>query len=244
MLDFNKINCKCLFFSEKLSLRRIKEFEKIVNIKVIRNMLCLSLYLLGVKRSLIALILLMPINTVRTIIKSLKKDGMDALFDRRSKNNRTQSSINKRENKASGYNLKNMEIDYDKMLPLQKKVFVLTLAENNIISKKEAGVLINISTAHVGLLLKKITSNGVDGLIDNRQGQKKDYVFTAEIKSELIFQFIINASEKRKTSSTSIANELAKRKNIKLSPRSIRHYLKKLGLSLVESKIRETFKKN
>ncbi len=227
MFSLNKINCQGFFFSEELSSKRIKEFEKDINKKVIRNILCLSLYLLGVKRSFIALILLIPKDTVRSIIKSLKKDGLAALFDRRLKVIQTPICT---QSKIQTNNIQNIEIDYKTLPSLQKKVYVLTLVDNKILTKNEAGNLLNMSTTHIRYLLKKISSNGIEFLIDKRQGQKSDYVFTPKIKSELISQFIINTSTNTRTSGKQIAHDLKERTSISVSERSVRLHLSKLGL--------------
>jgi hypothetical protein len=67
-------------------------------------------------------------------------------------------------------------------------------------------------------------------LIDKRQGQQKDYVFTPEIKSELIVQFAVNAATGKSTSSSVLTNDLEQRTSYKFSPRSIRYHINNLGL--------------
>ena len=84
-------------------------------------------------------------------------------------------------------------------------------------------------------------------LLDDRQGQIQDYVFTPETKAEVIQQFSVNAAVKTKTSSKALAEDIKARCDLDLSPRTIRLHIEKLGLSKIRQtlpKLIETFKKN
>ena len=93
---------------------------------------------------------------------------------------------------------------------------------------------------HCRELARKLASRDVDEvLVDKRQGLKQDYLFTPEVKSELIQQFALNAVSGRPTSSRAIAEDLEKRCSIELSPRSVRLHLGKLGLSRIADSLPE-----
>jgi len=99
-----------------------------------------------------------------------------------------------------------------------------------LISKTHAGKLLNISSSHVGYLINSVAENDLSCLLDQRRGQQKDFVFTSEIKSELIVQFAVNAATGRSTSSPVLAKDLEQRTSHELSQRSIRSHINKLGL--------------
>ena len=89
---------------------------------------------------------------------------------------------------------------------------------------------LNCSSGNTDKLLHKIRTGDISCLIDKRKGQQKDYVFTPEIKSELILQFAANAATGKSTSSPVLADHLHQRTSLKLSERSIRFYISGLGL--------------
>ena len=94
--------------------------------------------------------------------------------------------------------------------------------------------------AHCRELAKKLEGNDVDeSLIDKRQGLKKDYLFTPEVKSELILQFTLNALSGWPTSGRAISEDLEQRCGIEVSERSVRLYLNKLGLSKIADSLHE-----
>ena len=81
-------------------------------------------------------------------------------------------------------------------------------------------------------------TDDVSGLVDKRQGQQQDYVFTPEIKSELILQFASNAALGKPTSGAALVNDLKERAQLDLSERSVRMYILKLGLKNMGEKLR------
>lgn len=251
-----KSDCQRLKFSPELSQGRMEKAQLIIGTKTLRNILCLCLYLLGVKRNEIAEYLGIPSNTVRSKLKAMMRDGISAIFDRRKKRNDTTISSPKKKDKkvhitqTSEMNIisiGNTDISIHQRNKLQFKVFVLMLAENKLITKIAAGALLGVSSSHIGYLCKKLKEEDLPCLIDKRKGQREDYVFTPEIKSELILQFATNASCHAKTSGHAISSDLQKRSQINLSERSVRYHLSKLGLSGKADKMRSmicTQKKN
>ncbi|MGA1824071.1 MAG: hypothetical protein ACMUIP_05340 [bacterium] len=83
MTELINLHCQSLSFDSKLSVRRLKKAQRIFPIKILLNIICLSLYLLGMKRSNIASIFGLSSNTVRTKIRIFFRDGVSAIFDRR-----------------------------------------------------------------------------------------------------------------------------------------------------------------
>ena len=83
---------------------------------------------------------------------------------------------------------------------------------------------------HIPRLSQGLQKGDVHALIDKRQGQKRDYLFTPEIKAELVQQFAANAVTGKPISSRVISEQINERCNLKLPDRSIRLHMKKLGL--------------
>lgn len=249
MGTIKKLNCRDLNFSPELSIKRVEKAQLVVKLDVLRNILCFCLYILGVKRSEIAEFLGIPHNTARSILKKILSDGISAFFDRRCKKNvETISPVSTEKKKnvkitmtseIAIISIENADISIRRKNKLQFKAVVLMLADNKLISKTTAGSLLNVSSSHVGYLCEKLTENDISSLIDQRKGQQQDYVYTPEVKSELILQFAVNASGSGKISGHALASNIQERTRIDLSERSVRHHISKLGLNMISRKMKE-----
>jgi hypothetical protein len=194
-----------------------------------------------VRRIEIAQAVKLPENTVRTMLKTISRNGVASLLNRRKKRfevmEDTVSKLSKKENieiteRNDRYqiSINGTDIFILKSNRDQLKAMVLTFAENGLITKIYAGKILNISSSHVGYLINNVTENDLSCLIDQRKGQQKNFVFTPEIKSELIVQFAVNATTGRSTSSPVLAKDIEQRTSHELSPRSIRFHINSLGL--------------
>lgn len=242
MTNINISKCQELRFSYNLMTERINKARLIFGDKILKNILCFSLYILGAQRNNIAEALYFPENTVRSMLRRIFKVGFQGFTDRREKTVRIEnipvSLANDQkkdiEIKEQGGNYKvninGCGVLISKNNPLQFKTLLLLFAENRLMSKVQVGKYLNISPSHVGLLCKNVSEKDIYSLIDKRQGQQKDYVFTPEKKSELIIQYAANAAEGKSTSSSTLAKDLEQRTSLKLSDRSIRHHINILGL--------------
>ena len=85
MSESINLDCQGFSFDPKLSTNRMKKAEVVFGKKVLINILCLCLYLLGVKRVGIVAALDLSANTVRAKIRTFLKDGFYSLGDRRQK---------------------------------------------------------------------------------------------------------------------------------------------------------------
>jgi len=241
MSGFNNIDCRTLSFSPDLSSNRLKKAQLIFGEKVLKRIIVFCLYIFGVRRVEISKAVDLPENTVRTMLKAISKDGFVAFFDRRNKRieisgKHNDKPVRKKDIEITQLHdryqilIKGINIFISKKNKHQLKAMLLTFAENGLISKTYAGKLLNISSSHVGYLINSISENDLTCLIDKRQGQQKDYIFTPEIKSELIVQFAVNAATGKSTSSPMLTNDLEERTSYKLSQRSIRYQINNLGL--------------
>lgn len=241
MSELDRINCQGLSFSPELSTKRLDKAKLLFGEKVLKRIIIYCLYLLGVKRADISRLLRIPENTVRTMLRTISINGFFAFIDKRKK---TLAIIEKKEPTPIGENgvaiteltdkyniaINGIDICVASKNKQQLRALLLTLSENGLISKTKAGKLLGISSSHVGHLIKNISENDLDCLIDKRCGQQRDYVFTPEIKSELIVQFAVNAATGEPTSSSVLARDIEKRTLNKLSERSVRFQINSLGL--------------
>ncbi len=241
------INYRDLNFSFKLSLQRMVQTENILGRSILNRIMCFSLYNLGVNRKNISTALNIPLGTVKSIIRAINQGGIVAFDDRRKKITTVvtspsppiQKTIVNIEKQSTIITLGQSEIKIPNGNPLQKKVFLLTLLNNGILSNSLIAEILNISKAHVSNLLKGLRDNDILSLIDKRKGQQKDYVFNETIKSELIQQFVANTISGNSTSSANITRQVNTACNSNISDRAIRQHISKLGLNKIKRSLPE-----
>lgn len=246
MTELINLNCQSLSFDTKLSVRRLKKAQSIFPIKILLNIICLSLYLLGMKRSNIASIFGLPPNTVRTKIRLFFRDGASAIFDRRKKilvphlksepetSPKTETVIEQTTEEII-LRVGDICIAIPKRNYLQARTVVLTFVQNKIITKAEAAENLNLSKVHIGYLCNELKDKDIHSLLDQRKGQKQDYKFTPEVKAQLIQIFTINSLTGNSTSGKAIGEELDALFETSFPERSVRDHMKKLGLSQIKN---------
>ncbi len=241
------MNCDNLSFSQKLSAQRITKAEGALGKNIVQKILAFALFLLGVDRSLIASRLEIPPGTVRSLVRSFNNKGLAALFDRRTKTHlpivdqtpkRTDTFLEEGEetlkvNLDSGNQIIHIPVDNT----IQKRVVLLTLLNSKILDCSEAAIALGLSNDRTIKLARKLKQHGVDSIMDRRQGQQKEFIFTPQLKSEIIQQFVIDIVTKGHTSGKQLAQHLEERCQITLSSRSILYHLSKLGLKNIKSSL-------
>ncbi len=242
------INCGKLSFSEKLSSQRIAKAEVFLGSKVVTKNVAFALFLLGANKTIIASITNMPIGSLKSLILSIKKRGLAGIEDQRTKIStfKPVESVSKITTKLisdnSGLSIYfepgDLTLRIPDSSPVQKKVVLLSLLNSKFLNKNEVGDALNLSVDRIEKLARTLQSEDVKGILDNRQGQKQDYVFKPEIKGELIHQFVLELVNNNPTSAQQIANKLKKRCNFSLSPRSILNHMNNLGLSHIKIALR------
>jgi len=240
MSSLKVLNCQSIEFDAKLSMQRIEKARLVFGENILKRMLGFSLFLLGAKRSIIAHSFSLPEDTVRSMIKSIMRDGVDALKDRRKHNQQEEVLTGVTSKKEAinisltdsfwQININGIDILIPRSNQLQFKTILLSLSNNKLISKTEAASLLSISSSQIAHLENELLKNDIPALIDKRVGQQKDYKFTPELKSEIIIQFSANAALGKSTSSSTLSRDIQERTKLQLSSRSIRHHLSKLGL--------------
>ncbi|KPA16312.1 hypothetical protein MHK_003483 [Candidatus Magnetomorum sp. HK-1] len=239
------INYQNLIFSFKLSQQRMDQSENIIENSTLNRIMCFSLYNLGVNRKNISTALNMPPGTVKSTIRAINQGGIAAFNDRRKTNTRvlpsppptSHKAIVKIGGQSTIITIGHSEIKIPNGNPLQLKVFLLTLINNNMLKKSDVAKILKISNAHVSNLSKGLDENDILSLIDKRKGQQKDYVFNEEVKSELIQQFVANIVSGNSISSNNIASQVNAACNANVSDRSVRQHISKLGLNKIKKSL-------
>ncbi|MHA1875717.1 MAG: hypothetical protein ACTSUC_04650 [Promethearchaeota archaeon] len=253
MSNLNKLNIRDFIFNQKRSKLRLDKAKKFFGEKVLVNILCLCLYLFGMKRNIIALILGISENTVRAKIRIFFMDGADSLHDRRERGgvenikqqapaSNLRGNITVEKNAAvTIINLGETPLTIPNTNHLQIKVVLLTLVENKLITKSEGSRILNISSNHISHLCNNLTEKDITCLIDHRKGLQKEYKFTPEVKSELIEEFVVSSLMGRSISGRSIAEHLSKKMQVFVSERSARLHMQKLGINRIKKSLPERY---
>lgn len=249
-------DCQSITFSTELSQERVARARRILGMDVIQRIIGFSLYLLGVTRNVISEVTQMPPGSVRSVLRVLLRDGLSALEDRRQ---RTSSFLPPPEPIPPKISLRQEEqrliIDFGipgRMLSipakntLQLRTILLSMLNNGLLSRKEVATPLGFTAVHTWNLAQKLDHGDVLALVDQRQGQQQDYRVSAEVKAELIQQFVVDLVTEGRTSGTRLSEHLEQRCNVVLPDRTIRYHVKKLGLSSIRHslpQLLETIKK-
>ena len=239
------INCQEISFSQKLQQQRMAQAQSILGTKVTDHFICFALYLLGASRKSISTLTNTPPGTIRSRVRAILSNGLPALEDRRSRSS-TFLPPQEKETVASIYiEEQSTVVDFGTgrqlKIPrqniLQTRVILLTMLQSNLLGSRDVSQALGFSTVHTGNLAKKLHTGDIAALIDKRQGQKQEYLFTSDIKAELICQFVLDIVTSGKSSGKLLAKQLNKRCKLTLSERSIRYHIEKLGLSKVKKSL-------
>ena len=239
-----------LDYSDNSRNKRLSQARKVLGATIANRIIAYALFLFGAKREDIAKYLQVPHNTLLSFFTRVTKFGLCGFDDRRAKpaqqpgiiKNEWGCTINKGQLELH-CGRDNKTINIPETNPLQLKALILTLLDNGLINRNEAAQALGFSCGNVDRLLRKMRADDVGGLIDGRQGQQQDYVFTPEIKSELILQYASNAAQGKPTSGAVLAGDLKERAQLDLSERSIRMHISKLGLNNKGEKLRAMVEK-
>ncbi|MDP2645411.1 MAG: hypothetical protein Q8P24_10760 [Desulfobacterales bacterium] len=239
------INCRNISFSAQLSRNRIGQAKKTLGPGVVQRFLCFALYLLGVNRSAIAQLLSIPLETAKSIIKAVTRDGLGAFEDRR---RRVSTFLPEVEAEPAPITLKTEEdhivVDlggrYLRLLrqdSLQLKIVLLTMLNNDLLRKRGVAEALELTPFHTTTLARRLSEEGACSLVDHRQGQKQEYRVSAPIKAELVQQFAVDIITSGQTSGNKISTELKERCNISVPPRTVRHHLAQMGLREIKQSL-------
>jgi DNA-binding MarR family transcriptional regulator len=234
------INCQSLIFSPQLSENRLAQALEAFGLGVVQRLLCYALYLLGLNRSAIGQTLGMVPERAKSIIKAISKEGLVAFEDRR----RSCSTflpqapappppVTLREEEGQivvDLGIKGRSITLSRKDPLQLKTVLLSMMNSGLVSTQQVAEAIPLTLSYTTALARRLQDKGALSLVDQRQGQKRDYRVAPSVKAELIQQFAVDVITRGRTSSRALSEEIRKRCRIAVPDRTIRHHLSRLGL--------------
>jgi transposase len=239
------IDCRSLTFSPQLSESRMGQARESFGAGVIQRILCFTLYLLGLNRSAIGRTLGIPPDTAKSIIKAVKRDGLRAFEDRRLKPSTLLSKQASTEpppitlrkdddHLVVDFGIRDRAIKLCRQDPLQMKTVLLSMFNSGLLSTRQVAEAIELTPSHTAALARRLQNQGVLSLVDQRQGQKEDYVVTPSVKAELIQQFAVDIITSGRTSSAAISEKLKERCSIVIPDRTVRHHLSRMGLGSIK----------
>jgi len=239
------MDCRSASFSAALQQQRLGQARRILGEKVVDRILCFALYLLGIERSSIAELTGSPPGTVRSVVRAVLHDGVPAFEDRRRRSStflplqREGMKITmERDEQGVGVDLQGRgRIRIPQENDLQARVVLLTLLDSGLVGTREVSEVLDLSTVQTLNLARALEREDIRGLIDKREGQKQEYRFTAEVKAELIQQFVLDIVAEGRASGRSLSEHLLSRCELHLSERSVRDQLGKLGLSRIKESL-------
>ena len=240
-------------FSLHRSQQRIKKADQILGKRVVRRILAFALYLLGADFRVIAQILAIPQNTIKSRLRRIWSEGLVCFEDRRRKASaflpvaetvevppRPSSPRVSIENEFINVIWADNEIlKMPKKNTIQCRPVLLTLLAAKILRRDEVAQVLGVSTERTRKLKTALIKHDVAALIDQRRGQQHDYRVTPELKAEMIQQFFLNISTGVSTSSQRLSDDLKERCQTDLDPRIIRIHLVKLGLPEIRDTLPE-----
>jgi biotin operon repressor len=254
------IDCQNLKFSDYYSKQRLSLAYKIIGEKNVKKIIAFTLYLFGAGRKAVTDSVEIPYDTFKSFTERIEQEGLPAFFDRRikhlplleTKTTSTQEIKNIQVNIQDNYYFFNLESGCNLLkIPInnsmQVKTILLTLLDNNLISRNTVAELLDYSPVHIQRLNQKLKNNDVSLFIDQRQGQQKQHVFSPEIQTELFQQYISHLVTGRNVASRILSEALKQRCNIDLPARTIRYHLEKSGLTKIKRtlpELLESLKKN
>lgn len=239
------IDCRTAACSASLQQQRLKQAEKILGEKVVSRILCFALYILGFERSSIVALLGTPPGTVRSFVRAILHGGVPAFEDRRRRSStfkppQPQSARITMVRHEQGLRV-NFEgtgsIEIPRKNRLQQRTVLLTVFCSGLVPGADVAEQLGLTTVHTMNLARAMEQQDILALIDKREGQKREYRFTEAVKAELIQQFVLDIVSEGRTSGRSLAEHLLSRCEVRLSERSIRDQLRKLGLTKIKESL-------
>lgn len=235
------MNCQDLEFSADKSQERMLHAAKRFPTDVLNRLLAFGLHLLGAKRRGIATLLHIPEDSVKTTIRVIRRDGPEALHDRRFSSGQPRSQetddapgcsvLVDQEAWVVDWGVPGKELRIPATHKIQARTVLLSLCACGLLSKQDIARALGISVAHCHELLRALASADVmDVLVDKRAGQTRDYRMGTSQKAELIQQFASQAVLQLPTSSSTLTPLVNAYTESNISDRSIRWHMKKLGL--------------
>ena len=245
------MDCQNIEFSSSHSQQRITRLSKVFPPYLLNRILAFALYLLGAKRQVVAALVGMPQDSLKTMLRSLQKDGFYAFPDRRQKtlcsvaasDSPQQQSPRPRASLAFDdvccsicFGSEDFSLKIPRAHQTHLRTILLSLHHAGMISSSEIASVLQITPARCRELSKKLFAQGVqEALVDKRQGQKSQLRVGDDEKSAILKHYVAMVVTGQSSSSTNLAKTIQDHDDISLSPRTIRYHANKLGLSRLKN---------
>jgi hypothetical protein len=236
------MDCRTVEFSPEKSQERINKALQVFPRKVLMCVMGFTLHLLGAKRKVVAELVGMPQESVKTMVRRVCLGGFPALRDRRHSEMLPVTSVLPNEPQILvqldnegwlvefGSNEKSLRIPVNHQI--QARTVVLSLLNAGVLSLSQSASVLGVCDAHCRELARKLMNQDVtDVLVDKRAGQQQDFRVGPEQKAELIQQLAARAITGHSTSSDILARQVNEQTGVNVSARTIRWHIHQLGLS-------------
>ena len=239
-----------LEFSAQKSEKRIPRAIQAIEPRVVWRILAFALHILGASRKSVAEVLELPEDSVKTTIRTILRDGFYAFLDRRVSHSsqpgtptiKTVSKITVRQTDRHvildfGTDLGELAISVANKIQL--RVILLSLQYSQLVSAQKVASIFNLSVAHCRELAKDLEHGDAEQVIDKRRGQAQDLRVGPEQKAEIIQQYAARVITGRSTASETLAEVVSETTHIRVSPRTVRWHINKIGLSKIKTSLPE-----
>lgn len=243
-------NCRDLPpLSSGSSRKRMERAASILGPEVVSRILAFALYLLGANRKALVEFLGMPVDTIKSLVQRMLRDGLPAFEDRRGRMStflpphavapETPCTLLVEEESLVVQLDESKQIKLPRHNTVQCRTVLLTLLDSRLLGVEEVAQAIGLSTGRIEKLRRKLIDGDVHALVDQRRGQQREYRVPPEVKAELILQYVLNLETRASTSSQQLSEDLAERCRIQVAQRTVRHHVAKLGLRRIRKSLPE-----
>lgn len=244
------MDCREIEFLPQKSNERINKAMLVFDPKILFRILAFALHMFGAKRKIIAELVHMPEESVKTTVRVVLRDGFQAFPDRRKSESPSIPKVSLTAKKIC------VRLDGDWIVvdlnsnigclripaahKIQVRSVLLSLMNSGLLSTHETASVLEISDAHCRELARKLACNDVgESLIDKRIGQLQDFSVGPTQKAEIIRQFAARAVTGHSTASDVLTELVNDQTQSALSPRTVRWHISKLGLTSIKKALPE-----
>lgn len=246
------MDCREIEFSSKMSNERMNRAMRVFEPAVLFRILAFALHTFGARRKIIAELVGMPEESVKTTIRVVGRDGFQAFLDRR-KAQRPSAARDEVPPRGATIRIEDETIvvdlnsDIALRIPLahriQLRTVLLSLMNSGLLLTHETASVLGISDAHCRQLANKLACSDVEeSLIDKRVGQLQDFKVGPIQKAEIIRQFAARAVTGHSTASDVITELVNNQTQASLTSRTVRWHMNKFGLTSIKNSLPELAK--
>ena len=243
------MDCRQIVFSPEKSQHRINQALQVFPPQVLMRILAFALHLLGATRKEVAASVDMPVESVKTLLRVVLRDGFSALRDRRSSpalpvaapiRAPQMSARREPERWVLEFGAWQGSVSIPATHTVQARTLVLSLFNAGALSALECAAALGVSAAHCRDLAARLASDDVaHSLLDKRAGQRRDYRVGPRQKAEIIQQLAARAVTGHSTSSAVLAEQVNEQTQVSVSARTVRWHIHNLGLSDIRTTLPE-----